>query len=273
MRCVAAEPGAIERTDANVTETGLSWNEPIAGLRILKRSRQPIRRIQIYGQRCSGTHAIARTIDMNFGDEVPTRDYGFKHWFVPDQVLFRDDVLVLAIARNAFDWLRSLHRQPWHAHPELKRLPFSDFVRSPWHSYWDDEFWGIGEGHPLRGREMMHERDPATGERFVDPVAKRTAKLRHWSDLTSRAHNVALLAHQTLVADPEGVVRALAAATGLEAAPEFRRVWSYKGNGNRAFEPTRYEPISADDAAWIATRLDPEVERRFGLPVAMAEMA
>jgi len=26
---------------------------------------------------------------------------------------------VLVVARDAFDWARSLHRQPWHAHPDL----------------------------------------------------------------------------------------------------------------------------------------------------------
>ncbi len=128
------------------------WKEPTQGLRILKRTPGAIRHIQLYGQRCSGTHAIARTIDGNFGEAARTEAYGFKHWFVPDQVLFRDDVLVLVIARNVFDWARSLHRQPWHAHPDVKTLAFSDFVRSPWHSYWDDEFWGISEGHPCEGR-------------------------------------------------------------------------------------------------------------------------
>ncbi|WP_156420940.1 hypothetical protein [Aureimonas sp. AU22] len=242
------------------------WNEPIPGLRVLKRTAGGIRHIQIYGQRCSGTHAIARTIDANFGDQARTEAYGFKHWFVPDQVLFRDDVLVLVIARSAFDWVRSLHRQPWHAHPEVKRLSFSAFIRAPWHSYWDDEFWGIRDGHPLRGQEMMHERDPATGLRFANPIAKRTAKLRHWGALHTRAPNVALLSLGTLQGDPEAVVAALAALTELPASPEFQRVWSYKGNGNRVFERTHYDALGEDDTHWIARHLDPDVETRFGLP-------
>jgi len=245
----------------------------MSGLRLLVRSRTPIRHIQVYGQRCSGTHAIVRTLQANLGADAVTQDYGFKHWFVPEQVLFRDDVLVLVIARSAFDWLRSLHRQPWHAHDDIKRLPFSQFIRSPWHAYWDDEFWGVDALHPSRGREMMHERDPATGLRFADPIAKRTAKLRHWSDLHERAHNVALLSLETLQAQPRRVIESLADATGLAAAAQFEALWSYKGNGNRVFEPTRYEPLTEEDADWIAGRLDPEIEARFSLPVRVGEMA
>ncbi|MBB3938170.1 hypothetical protein [Aureimonas phyllosphaerae] len=249
------------------------WMQPAPGLRLLKRTAGAIRHIQIFGQRCSGTHAIVRTIEANFGIEARTEAYGFKHWFVPDQVLFRDDVLVLVIARNAFDWVRSLHRQPWHAHPDMKSLAFSDFVRSPWHSYWDDEFWGITERHPLRGQEMMHERDPATGLRFSSPIAKRTAKLRHWAELHSRAPNLALLSHDLLQSDARRVVEVLAAATGLPTSPDFNPVWSYKGNGNRVFEPTRYDALSPEDAQWIAGEIDPDVEALYGLPTTAGEVA
>ncbi|WP_182087176.1 hypothetical protein [Aureimonas sp. ME7] len=242
-----------------------TWVEAGPGLRALRRGTRPIRHIQIFGQRCSGTNALARLLEGNFGTGVPTRAYGFKHWFVPEQTLFHEEVLVLVVARNVFDWLRSLHRQPWHAHPELKSLPFAEFIRSPWHSYWDDEFGGIGPDHPLRGLEMPHERDPITGERFRHPIAKRTAKLRHWSELGARAHNVALLSHQALEDDPAGVVEALARLTGLSPLGAFQPVWSYKGNNNRAYEPTRYEAIDPADLAFIGHEVDPEIEARFSL--------
>ncbi len=116
---------------------------------------------------------------------------------------------------------------------------------------------------------MMHERDPASGLRFANPIAKRTAKLRHWAGLHSRAPNLALLSHETLQADPQRVVVELAEATGLQPAAEFQRVWSYKGNGNRAFEPTRYDPLTAEDADWIAAQLDPAAETAFGLPATL----
>ncbi|MGT2514374.1 hypothetical protein ACVOMT_09185 [Sphingomonas panni] len=190
---------------------------------------------------------------------------------MPEQVLFPRDVLVLAVARDPVDWVRSLHRQPWHAHPELKALGFSDFIRAPWHSYWDREFWGVEDDHPVLGREMLHERCPDTGERFANPLAKRTAKLRHWSGLHDRAHHVALLSHEAFVADPAGVIADLSAATGLAMADPFVAQDSYKGQGKRPFTPTAYAEISDADRAHIHAWLDPEVEARFGFDIPMPQ--
>jgi hypothetical protein len=43
----------------------LNWHQPLPGLRIIKRGDVPITRIQIYGQRCSGTNIVTRTIEAN----------------------------------------------------------------------------------------------------------------------------------------------------------------------------------------------------------------
>jgi hypothetical protein len=251
------------------------WTNPRPGLNILRRGNAPIRSIQVYGQRCSGTNVLIRSIEANLGRDAFTEAQGFKHWFVPEQVLFPRDVMVLVVARDPVDWVRSLHRQPWHAHPDLKRLDFSDFIRAPWHSYWDTEFWGVEQDHPVLGREMLHERCPHTGERFANALAKRTAKLRHWSDLHDRAHHVALLGHDAFVADPAGVIAALSAATGIPCVQPFVAQDSYKGQGHRPFTPTPYPPVSDSDLAHIHAWLDPEVEARFGflLPERQAEAA
>ena len=249
----------------------LNWLQPLPGLRILTRGDVPITRVQIYGQRCSGTNLVTRAIEANMPGVEITEAFGFKHWFVPPQTLFVKDTLVLVVARDAYDWARSLHRQPWHAHPELKAKPFDAFIRSDWHSYWDDHFGHIEPGHPMHGDEMLHERDPETGERFANCIAKRTAKLRHWSSLTNRAHNVALLGYDAFARDPAAFVTALAAAMGLERREPFVPITSYKGQGHAPYVPTAYPDLAADDAAHIAAWLDPEVEAAFGLSADYAD--
>ncbi|MES3152298.1 hypothetical protein [Sphingomonas faeni] len=244
----------------------LNWLNPVTGLRILKRGDVPITRVQIYGQRCSGTNLVTRAIEANLPSVTITEAFGFKHWFVPPQTLFVKDTLVLVVARDAFDWARSLHRQPWHAHPDLKAKPFDAFIRSDWHSYWDDHFGHIEPGHPMHGDEMLHERDPETGARFANCIAKRTAKLRHWSSLTDRAHNVALLGYDAFARDPAAFIAALAHATGIESRAPFVPITSYKGQGHAPYVPTPYPPLAADDADHIAAWLDPDVEAAFGLP-------
>ncbi|WP_380781096.1 hypothetical protein [Sphingomonas sp. R86520] len=250
---------------ATPTPKPLNWLQPFPGLKVLKRGDAPISRVQIYGQRCSGTNLVTRAIEANMPDVEITEAFGFKHWFVPPQTLFVKDTLVLIVARDAFDWARSLHRQPWHAHPDLKAQPFDIFVRSHWHSYWDDHFGHIEPGHPMQGDEMLHERDPATGERFANCIAKRTSKLRHWSSLTNRAHNVALLGYDAFTRDPGAFVAALGAATGIACRAPFVPITSYKGQGHEPYVPTAYPELSAADADHITAWLDPAVEAAFGL--------
>ncbi|PZO72793.1 MAG: hypothetical protein DI640_11870 [Sphingomonas taxi] len=249
----------------------LNWQQPLPGLRVVKRGDVPITRVQIYGQRCSGTNLVTRAIEANMPGVAITEAFGFKHWFVPPQTLFVKDTLVLVVARDAYDWARSLHRQPWHAHPELKAKPFDAFIRSDWHSYWDDHFGHIEPGHPMHGDEMLHERDPETGERFANCIAKRTAKLRHWSSLTNRAHNVALLGYDAFARDPAAFVTALAAVAEIERREPFVPITSYKGQGHAPYVPTAYPDLAAEDAAHIAAWLDPKVEAAFGLSADYAD--
>lgn len=235
-----------------------------AGLRILRRSDQPIEAFQVYGQRCSGTHAIIRLIEANFGPAAFTELYGFKHWFVPEQMLFPASVMVVVIARDPVEWIQSLHRNPWHAHQSLRGLAFGDFIRAPWHSVWDEEFWSVDRTHPIYGTEMMHERDPRTGRRFANAIAKRTAKLRHWADLHTRAHNLALVNAGLVRSSPARLVASLAEATGLRPAHPFVPIDTYKGHGIKRFIPPVYPDLSPVDQAHLRTWLDPDVEALFG---------
>ena len=239
-----------------------AWTKAMPGLGFRLRAPTDIRRIQVFGERCSGTNFVARTIERVFGEDVLTDAFGFKHWFVPDQLLFTADVLVLVVARSPHDWLRSLHRQPWHT-TGMAELPFSQFIRTPWASFWDEAFAGIDATHPMLGREMMHERDPATGQRFANPVALRTAKLRHWAGLTERAHNVALLGYEAIRHDTVGMLDEIAAITGLTRGP-YRPVSSYKGQGFFRYQPSHYEPLGNDDRDHVAEWSDASLERLFG---------
>lgn len=243
------------------------WTELSAGLRLRHTAPGPVRQVQIFGQRCSGTNVLGKLIVANFGSETITDRFGFKHWFVPDQILFPSDVLVLVVAREASQWVRSLHRQPWHAHPDLKALPFSDFIRAEWHSYWDGEFGGIDPLHPLLGREMLHERDPRTGRRFANALCKRRAKLRSWCDLATRCNHLGLIDQAILESSPHLVLEAVADALQRVPTQDLTVLQSYKGNGLTPFQPKPYAPLTSEDADFVRSQLDPEVERLFGYDI------
>lgn len=233
------------------------------GLTVLRRSAAPIRAVQIYGQRCSGTHFLIKTIERSFPDADFTEAYGFKHWFVPHHVVIPEGVLVLVVARHAGDWIRSLHARPWHVRRETAALPFADFIRAEWHAVWDDENFGIGPAHPLWGQEMLHERCPATGQRFADPMAMRTAKLAHWAGLARRAPDVALIRYEDVRDRPGTLLNGLRAAFDLPPVT-IRPITSYKGHGLKTFTGSAYPPLSPADRAFIHARLNPATESLYG---------
>ncbi len=244
------------------------WVQPTPGFRLWHTAPGPVDQVQIFGQRCSGTNVLRKLVSANFGAEAITDFYGFKHWFVPEQILFPANVLIMVVARDPFDWIRSLHRQPWHAHPDLKTLAFSQFLRAEWHSYWDAEFGGIEPRHPLFGREMLHERDPATRLRFANALRKRAAKLRSWSELTTRCNHLALLDQAVLASTPHVVLDALAQALGRAHPADLTALQSYKGNGLTPFQPRRYDPLTPEDVDFVRSQLDPDVEHLFGYDIA-----
>lgn len=224
-----------------------------------------IRRVQVYGQRCSGTNALIKLIEANFPELTFTEEFGFKHWLVPEWMTLPTDVLVVVIARAPDQWLRSLYNNPWHAHSDLKRLSFSEFIRAPWESIWDEDFWGISPSSDLYLTPIMEERCPQTGKPFANVIAKRTAKLKNWVTVAERAPAHVLVSHEMLVGSSDLVLSKIAQAAGLGQKKIWSAITSYKGEGEKLFVPKRYEPLSYDDKRHVNQYLDQSIEEQFSI--------
>jgi hypothetical protein len=121
----------------------------------------------------------------------------------------------------------------------------------------------IAADDPRRGTEMLHERDPATGERFANVLALRTAKARAWLALSERVRHVAFVRYEDAAEDPRRFVREFARRFAQRRWPWLRTVRTFKGGPDR-FVASEYEPFSPRDVEWIASQLDGETERRLG---------
>lgn len=77
-----------------------------------------MRKITIYGERCSGTNYLEKLLLLNFDVEI-IWDYGWKHFFGFNDLTGSDDVLFIGIIRNLEDWLNSLYREKHHLPPDL----------------------------------------------------------------------------------------------------------------------------------------------------------
>lgn len=231
------------------------------------------RRLQIYGERCSGTNWVAQILRRNLPGIHLVDDFGWKHGWVFGDIEAASDCLFVVVHRDPFDWLRSLHKTPWHTAPELRGVPFAQFVRTAWRCLWGSDM-ELPAGDPRAGTEMLHERDPSTGEPFANPMRLRTAKIRAWDALRTRARHHVDVRYEAAMQDPRAFVRELAKRFGLRRWPWFRGVKTFKGGPDR-FRPQPYPPIAGPDLAWIAGELDCELEAAHGfdVPARVAELA
>ena len=221
-----------------------------------------IARFQIYGERCSGTNFLIKLMERNVVSATFTEEFGFKHWFVDEDLVLPADTLGLVVAREPRAWLQSLHEKAWHHPPDIAELPFSDYIRHEWQCVWDDHWLGVGPDDPLWMTEMMHERHPVTGERVENALAMRRLKAENFAALGRRSPAFAVLRTEDLQRDPRGFLDALS-AWGIACGP-YAPITSYKGEGDARYVPKARPPPSDADEAWVRRTLDPASEALLG---------
>jgi hypothetical protein len=224
-----------------------------------------IHRIQIYGERCSGTNYLECLISQNLRGVQIRWDFGWKHYFPHVGAADTTDCLFVIVYRNPFDWLRSLHRNPWHAAPDLRGLTFSEFIRREWWCIWD-EHAHVLPGDRSYGTEMLHERHPVTQQRFANVIQMRSAKVFGWESLRSRIESSLYIRYEDLSANPEQFITTMSEGFGIEKTPLFRDVNTYKGLGSN-FVPAAYDEIHEEDLNHIVAHLDVELENDIGYDV------
>ncbi|MEM6363065.1 MAG: hypothetical protein AAF539_16530 [Planctomycetota bacterium] len=225
-------------------------------------------RIQLFGQRGSGTNFLQKLIELN----VPTLsvgfDFGYKHNLPVGLERMGRDVQVCVITRNPYDWVRSLHRQPWHVAESMRSLDMDDFLRHPWHCVYDDQS-GIKPDDEKFGTEMMFERNPTTGLRYCNALAMRSDRLRRWWSMSemlpTTSRPVWWVQYESLIRYPLEMLTDLANACECDAPQVVKPVERYKGfRKGRRYQPTPQTPLSIPTRRWIEDQLDWEMETRLG---------
>jgi hypothetical protein len=222
-----------------------------------------IKRIQIFGERCSGTNYLENLITSNFENVEITWDYGWKHWF-PQNINMNNhnDCLFLVLFRDPYDYLSSLHNTPHHVDENLKNLRFSDFIRKEWKCVYDD-ISGIPENDPRVGTEMMFERNPDTGERFKNVLEMRNYKNKAFLSLEDSVKNYAKFKYEDLRKDPN-ILKSLCQDFELKLkSPDIVNYKKYK-KSNTTYKPKTYKPISIMDRIYIIKNLDLKLEKTIG---------
>ncbi|MDH5324846.1 MAG: sulfotransferase domain-containing protein [Gammaproteobacteria bacterium] len=227
-----------------------------------------IQSIQIYGERCSGTNYLEHLLQKNYPTTPVQWDFGWKHFFTDKDLTNSDHCLFIVIYRGPFDWLRSLHRQPWHTTPALRQANFSAFIRAQWHCIWD-EHWENLPSNAVYGSEMMFERDPKTGERFDNVIQMRTAKIHYWQALQETVKNIVYVRYEDLKDNPKAILNKIAHQFGIKTTWFFHNEFGYKGEkGFRMlYRPRVYTPITPKDVNYIEQELDWSLENSIGYEI------
>ncbi|WP_371229123.1 hypothetical protein [Roseovarius sp. 2305UL8-3] len=229
--------------------------------------------IAVFGERNSGTNLAHALLQQNIpafenspGDRIGKFGfrYGWKHGF-PQMLAAPDTTLAICLFRHPETWLRSMHARPWHAGPDLKDLPFAEFIRTEWQTRVDETNFGVNKADPRALAELHWDRHPLTGERFENILALRNAKTTGFLSLRARFAHCLILRHEDITAAPEGFVTHVAQHYGVERRNQFHPVTDRRGRFTEGkFEAAHYDPLKPKDRDFVWSKLDRAQEKTLG---------
>jgi len=146
-----------------------------------------MKKVTIYGERCSGTNYLEELLLLNFDVEI-VWDYGFKHFFgFNDYLTNSDDTLFIGIIRNLEDWINSLYREKHHLPTHLTEN-IDTFLTNTFYSL------------DYSGNEIMSDINIDTGERYKNIYELRLVKNKYLIEkMPKLVKNYCLITYDDLV--------------------------------------------------------------------------
>lgn len=203
-----------------------------------------IRKVVLYGERCSGTNYLEQLLLANFDVEIVS-GYGHKHFFGFADLQNTDDVLFIGIVRSLYDWLGSLYRHRHHLPPDLCR-DATTFLTHEFYSVYED------------GREIMEDRNLETGRRYRNIFEMRHIKNRFLVESMPRlVKNYRLVTYDGLVRDLRGTLSLFSSVLRVTSTPFPVNIPYYKDQKDTPFRQKTYHDFDPRD---VHRRADPRYE-------------
>lgn len=224
-----------------------------------------INKIVIKGERCSGTNYLQNLIDVNFNIKSENLlDWKHSYLNTHNMNIHNEDMLVLIIFRNVYDWLLSLHANPHHFYK--KNNSFHDFLRCDFNQIFDCEVGHVCSHHSLhgyyQGKEIFYERHPFTLERPRNVLELRNWKNENFLNHSKILKNVYFIKYEDLYNNTERVLTDINIKF-LKSDFKFKQYNLYKDT-NLPFEKKSYNKISDNDLEFIIENLDWSLENKIG---------
>ena len=145
-----------------------------------------MKKVTIYGERCSGTNYLENLLMLNFDVEI-VWDYGWKHFFGFKDLSNSEDTLFIGIIRNLEDWINSLYREKHHLPCELTEN-IDTYLNNPFYSV------------DHKNNEIMSDRNIYTGERYKNIFELRLVKNKYLIEkLPTLVKNYCLITYDDLI--------------------------------------------------------------------------
>jgi len=145
-----------------------------------------IKKITIYGERCSGTNYLEELLVHNFDAKI-VWNYGWKHFFGFNELKNCDDVLFIGIVRNLTDWINSFYKEKHH-------LPKS--ISENVGTFLNNEFYSVDN----ENKEINNDRNIYTKNRYKNIFELRHTKNKFLvEDMPKLVKNYLLITYDDLV--------------------------------------------------------------------------
>ena len=155
-----------------------------------------MKKVTIYGERCSGTNYLEELLLLNFDVEI-VWDYGWKHFFGFNDLTNSDDTLFIGIIRSLEDWINSLYREKHHLPTHLTEN-IDTFLTNTFYSIYSNS------------EEIMSDRNIDTDERYKNIYELRLVKNKYLIEkMPKLVKNYCLITYDNLVDNFEDTMNKL----------------------------------------------------------------
>ena len=233
----------------------------------------PITKVTIFGERCSGTNYLEEVINKNFHINL-TNDYGNKHFFCVNDYHDKDttNTLFIGIIRNPIYWLNSFSKELYHV-PETNRQSLTNFLFNEFYSVHDEPTDNNNQSllnmnkqlvtsYPLNRADLNYK----TGFKYKNIFELRKLKNVYLINiLPQKVHNYILIKYEDLLYNFDKTLTDVQTRFNLMPKNEtFLNVTKYKKSETYTFVKQRQITFSPEMVNLIWKNLDVAQENQLG---------
>ena len=234
-----------------------------------------IKKIIIYGERCSGTNFLENVILENFDVEI-SWEQGSKHFFCFNDYSKRnfDDTLYIGIIRDPIYWINSFSKELHHV-PEINRKNLKNFLFNEFYSVNDEvetapKLQTILFNNTIRKiyrySTMAEDLNYITNKKYKNIFELRKLKNDYLMNIMpTKVKNYVLINYEKLLNNYEETLESIKNKFNLiQKYPTFKKIKNYKKSNTYNFVQQRQVTLTPFIIDIIWKNLDINQELSLG---------